>query len=87
MTNDSIETAAPDEGLPDTGNVRQEEYSSTGQTVLATRRGYRFAPSNKDIPVITAKGVNMSSTDAEAVLAEAKTTGVVVFKVEKNEEE
>lgn len=86
MTNEAIETATPEEGYPDTGHVPAKEYSSTGQTVLATRRGYRFAHTNKDIPVIDSEGVAMSDAEAAVILEEADKAEVHVFKVEANKE-
>lgn len=56
-------------------NVDTEDYSTKGQTTVATRRGYRFAPSNKDLPVITAAGVKVTADQAQALVDESN--GVV----------
>lgn len=53
------------------GDDAPEEYTTRGQTVVATRRGYRFASSNKDLPVITSDGIKMTKDEADAVVAES----------------
>lgn len=45
--------------------------STEGTTVVATRRGYEFVPSNQDIGVITADGVTVTTEQAEAIVAES----------------
>lgn len=69
--NDAFETAAPDEGQPDTGNASVEDYSTRGQTTVATRRGWRFAPSDKDLPVVTHAGVKVTSEQARSLVQES----------------
>lgn len=63
-------------------NVKQEDYDTRGQTTVATRRGYRFAPSDKNVPVITNTGVKVTADQAEALVKESN--GMV--SVRKDEE-
>lgn len=65
-----------------------EPFETQGRTRLATRRGYRFAPSDKDLPVITSTGVNVTAAQADAIIAEADgDTEGLVFKVDNTEED
>lgn len=65
-----------------TGNVKPEDYETRGQTTVATRRGYRFAPQDKDLPVITSDGIKVTAEQAKALVEESD--GLV--SVRKNEE-
>ncbi len=71
------------------GNVDERDYETRGQTTVATAPGYRFAPSKKDLPVITSRGVKMSREDADAVVEEAKkvSSKIRVHIVNENEED
>lgn len=61
-------------------------FETQGRTRLATRRGYRFAPSDQDLPVITSTGVNVTEQQAKAIIEEADSdTEGLVFKVEKED--
>lgn len=66
-------------------NVSADEYETRGQTTVATRRGYRFVPSDKEIPIITSDGVKMGKEDADKVVAESR--GRVFIVEPKNEED
>lgn len=83
MTDAPLETVAPDEGDPDTGNLPVEEYESQGDTVVATRRGYRFAPADKNVPVVTHVGLKVGSRQAEDLVKESD--GVVFIVPEEKE--
>lgn len=48
-----------------------EEYNTRGETVIRTRAGHVFMPSNKDLPPITPDGVAMGKDTAESVMEEA----------------
>lgn len=61
-------------------NVSVEDYSTRGHTTVATRRGYRFAPSNKDIPVVTHEGLNVTKEQASELVTESD--GVVYITEE-----
>ena len=63
------------------GNVSSEDYTTRGQTVVATRRGYRFTPEDKSIPVITRDGVKVTKEQADALVAESG--GLVEIKNEE----
>jgi hypothetical protein len=64
-----------------------EPFETQGRTRLATRRGYRFAPSDKDLPVITSSGVNVSASQAADIIAEADAdTEGLVYKVQDEED-
>lgn len=52
-------------------NVSAEDYSTQGKTTVATRRGYRFVPSDKDLPVITHEGINVTAEQADALEEES----------------
>lgn len=67
-----------------TGNITLEHYDTQGRTTVATRRGYRFAPSDKALPVVTHRGVKMSKDAADEVVAESNG---VVHVVEDIDEE
>lgn len=56
--------------------VGGDEWQTQGRTTVATRSGYQFHPTNKDLPVITPEGVNMTAAEADEVLAEAASTHV-----------
>lgn len=64
-----------------------DDYSSRGGVVLATPYGHEFRPSNKDLPPITHRGVNMTREQADAVLAESKEAHGNVLEVIKQEGE
>lgn len=66
-----------------------DEYSTRGKTTVAALPMHRFAPSNKDLPVITSAGVNMTASEADEVIAEAETTGIpdLVSKVQTEKED
>ena len=70
-------------------NVPESEYETRGQTTVATRRGYRFVPSDKELPVIHSGGVKMSREAADALLDEAGDAGdrVGLHIVDDNEED
>lgn len=65
-----------------TDNISEAEYTTQGKTKVATRPGYRFAPANKDIPVVTSTGINVTAEQAEALIAESDG---LVSKVEDKE--
>lgn len=52
------------------GRPSSEDYTSTGTTVVKTRRGHRVVPSNTDLPVVDEQGVKMSADNAKAVVGE-----------------
>lgn len=52
-------------------NVQPEDYDTRGQTTVATPRGYAFASSNKDVPVITHAGVKVTADVANELVAES----------------
>lgn len=52
-------------------NVDPDEYSTQGKTTVATRRGYRFVPSDKDLPVITHAGTKVTAEQADALIEES----------------
>ena len=85
MSNDADTVPSGDEFTADAveENVPVEDYSTRGQTTVATRRGYRFVPSNKSLPVVTHDGVKVTIEDAEALTSESKG---IVFVVNKDEE-
>lgn len=60
-----------DEPVTPAENVSPEEYSTKGKTTVATRRGYAFVSSNRDLPVITHDGVQMTAEEADFVVAES----------------
>jgi hypothetical protein len=67
--------------------ARTSQPVTQGRTRLATRRGYRFAPSDKDLPVITSSGVNVSASQAADIIAEADAdTEGLVYKVQDEED-
>jgi len=68
-------------------NVAAEDYKTRGQTTVATRRGYRFVPSNKDLPVVTDQGVKMTKEDAEAAVAESNGRAFIVSNDDENKED
>lgn len=92
MTFDDVDTTTPLDGdghnvtgvAEQFGNPPEEEYETQGRTVVATRRGYRFASNNKDLPVIHSGGVKMTREQADEVVTES---GGVVFLVDNNESE
>lgn len=61
-----------------------EEYTTRGQTRLATRHGHEFRPSDLSIPTITSDGVNVTAEQAEALLKESKTVGGTVYQVKED---
>lgn len=67
-------------------NAMPEDYDTKGQTTVATRRGYAFAPSNKAIPVITEAGIKMTREQADEVVAESDRSDGKVFIVEDKED-
>jgi hypothetical protein len=67
------------------GDDAPEEYTTRGQTTVATRRGYRFASSNQDLPVITSDGIKMTKSEADAVVAESN--GRVSIVTDESEED
>lgn len=87
---DDVDTVTPldGDGSNATGvdeqfnNTPETEYETRGRTRVATRKGYRFKPSNKDLPEIHSGGVNMTSDEADAVVEES---GGVVFIVQDQE--
>lgn len=56
---------------PGVENVSAEEYTTQGKTTVATRRGYRFVPSNKDLPMITHDGIRVTADEADALVEES----------------
>lgn len=64
-----------------------DEYTTRGQTRLATRRGYRFQPSNKDLPEVTASGISVTATDADAILRESDAVRGTVYKVDTDQDQ
>lgn len=67
-------------------NVPEDGYTTKGQTTVATRRGYRFVPSNKDLPVVTSAGLKMTKDEAEAVVAESGGLASIVTNNESEED-
>jgi hypothetical protein len=65
-------------------NVDFDEYTTQGKTTVATRRGYRFVPSDKDLPVITHAGVKVTSDQATQLIDESDG---LVRKVDPDNEE
>lgn len=64
-----------------------EPFETQGRTRLATRRGYRFAPSDKDLPVVTSAGVNVTASQASDIIAEADgDTEGLVYRVQDEED-
>lgn len=61
-----------------------QEYETRGQVRLATKRGYVFAPSNKDLPVVTPLGVAYTRENADKILAEATRANVTVAEVKED---
>lgn len=86
LDGDGKNVVQPGEGAPtvETGNVNPEDYNTEGRTTVATPRGYRFASSNKEIPVVTSAGIKVTAEQADAL---AKESDGLVFKVEKKDEE
>lgn len=86
LDGDGRNVVTPGEGEPtvNTGNVGSEDYSTKGQTTVATRRGYRFAPSNKEIPMVTSLGIKVTAEQADALVTESDG---LVFKVEDKDGE
>ena len=77
-------TPTPEGDLLDTGNVSEKEYTTRGQTKVATKRGWRFAPKDKDLPVITSAGVFVTREQAEALVEESD--GLVKVVAETKED-
>lgn len=77
----------PEAGTGEVTTQSGEQYTTRGQVRLATRQGYRFRPSNKDLPEITPEGVNMSRENADAVLDESDQNDGFVFEVTDDNEE
>lgn len=77
---DAVDTVSPLDGEDGnvTGvteqfpNVPEEQYSTRGQTTVATRHGVVFVPSNEALPAITPRGVKMSKEDADKVVGESR---------------
>lgn len=67
-------------------NVSQADYETRGQTTVATRRGYRFVPSDKEIPVITSAGVKVTAEQAEELVEASKNTSAAVHVVKDKED-
>lgn len=65
-------------------NVSAQDYETRGRTTVATRRGYRFAPADKGIPVITHEGLKVTADVAESL---AKESDGLVFVVQNEEGE
>lgn len=65
-------------------NVAEEDYKTNGTTTVATRPGYRFVPSDKDLPVVTSKGVKMTKENADKTVKESR--GRVRIVDEKKED-
>ena len=86
LDGDGKNVVTPGEGEPtvDTGNVGPEDYSTRGQTTVATPRGYRFAPSDKEVPVVTHAGLKVTAEQADALVSESDG---LVFKVEQKDGE
>lgn len=76
MAENDVDTVTPvDDGdftpFDDHGNITPEHYETRGQTTVATRRGYAFVPSDKNVPVITAEGVQVTKDQADAIVNES----------------
>ena len=71
-------------------NTPESEYETRGKTTVATRRGYRFVPSDKDLPVIHSGGVKVTAEVAAQLIEEAggedNRTGLHIV-TDNNEEE
>lgn len=65
-------------------NVAEEDYKTNGTTTVATRPGFRFVPSNEELPVVTSKGVKMTQKQADEVVAQSH--GRVHIVTEKKED-
>lgn len=66
-----------------TGNITAEHYETRGQTTVATRRGYRFASADKNIPVVTASGLKVTADTADALVKESN--GLVYAVTDKED--
>lgn len=75
-----------DEQFETTANVQQEDYETKGRTTVATRRGYRFVPTNKDLPVVTSTGLKVTAEEAEALVSESKGLVSIVTNDENKED-
>ena len=74
-------------GLQDQfGNTPESEYETKGKTTVATRHGYRFASSNKDVPVIHSGGVKVTKEVADELVKESKDSRAEVRIVEDSDE-
>lgn len=69
----------------ESGNVSVKDYETRGRTTVATRRGYRFAPSDKDIPVITHEGVKVTAEQAATLAKESD--DLVFVRADASDEE
>jgi len=65
QSGESQEAAPAQDGRPSS-----EEYSSTGNTVVKTRKGHRVVPSDTSLPIVDENGVTMSAANAEKVVEE-----------------
>lgn len=70
------------EPLPDTGNVSEADYKGTGKTSVRTRYPYRFAPSDKNIPVVDRRGVKVTRDQADTLVNESNGL-VYIYKEEE----
>lgn len=63
-----------------------DDYSTKGNTVVATRPGHEFNGSDKALPTITPQGVKVTAEQADKLIEEAGLYGSgLVFKVENDE--
>lgn len=70
---------------PSTTTVAQDgsEYTTRGETKVATRPGREFRGSNKSLPTITPEGVKVTADQADKLIEEAnRYHSGLVFKVE-----
>jgi len=82
-TDPPTEQETPDEGIT---TQEGEQYTTRGQTRLATRHGYRFRPSDTNLPEVTSAGINVTKDQADLVLAESEKVGGHVYLVEIEKE-
>lgn len=92
MDIDGTDTVSPLDGdghnvvdPTESGNVPAEDFDTKGKTTVATRRGYAFNPSNKDLPQITSAGVKMTKDQADEVVAESANSKAAAFIVSDDE--
>lgn len=80
-------TPAGEEDATRFGNVSAEDYDTKGRTTVATPYGYAFASSDKEIPLVSHAGLQVTADIAEALVAESDACGGKVYIVTDDESE